>query len=81
MGREEKDSNSSTRFTKRNTYSGTFKAKVVLELLRGRRSLNELAHDYNLHPNQIKNWKSRLLRQASYVLEDKRRKKRASDNA
>jgi transposase len=61
------------RVKKRNTYSGSFKAKVVLELMLGERGLTELADQYGVHPNQIKNWKSRLLKQAPSVLEDKRR--------
>ncbi len=59
---------------KRNTYSGVFKAKVVLDLIKGDKSLNVLANQYGLHPNQIKNWKSILLKQAPEILEDKRRK-------
>lgn len=59
---------------KRKIYSGSFKAKIVIELLRGKKDLKELADQYNVHPNQIKNWKSTLLKQARYVLEDKRRK-------
>ncbi len=58
---------------RRKSYSGDFKAKVVEELLKGRRSLNELADQYGLHPNQIKNWKSQLFKRAHLVLEDKRR--------
>lgn len=57
----------------RRSYSGDFKAKVVEELLKGRKSLNELADHYGLHPNQIKNWKSLLFKRAHLVLEDKRR--------
>ena len=58
---------------KRRSYSGDFKAKVLEELLKGRRSLSELADHYGLHPNQIKNWKSQLFKRAHLVLEDKRR--------
>ncbi len=58
---------------KRKTYAGTFKAMVVTELICGKKSLTELAARYNLHPNQIKNWKSELLKQASTIFEDKRR--------
>jgi transposase len=66
---------------KRNTYSGSFKAKVVLELICGERGLTELADQYRVHPNQIKNWKSRLLKQAPCVLKDKRRiRKKACDD-
>jgi transposase-like protein len=60
----------------RKTYTGEFKVAVVLELLCGRKSLADLAALYELHPNQIKNWKSRLLKQAIYIFDDKRRKAR-----
>ncbi len=59
---------------RRKTFSGSFKAKIVIELLKGKKSLKELANQYEVHPNQIKNWKSTFLKQASYVLEDKRKK-------
>ena len=59
---------------KRKTYTGVFKARVVLELIRDRKSLTELAAQYELHPNQIKNWKSLFLKQAVDIFDDKRRK-------
>jgi transposase-like protein len=37
----------------RRLHSGEFKAKVVLEALRGERTINELAADYGVHPRQI----------------------------
>ena len=60
---------------KRKTYDGLFKARVVVEWLSGKNDLDELADRYGIHPNQIKNWKSLLLKRASQVLEDKRRLK------
>ncbi len=57
----------------RKIFEGNFKAKVVVELLKGKKSLSELALQYDLHPNQIKNWKSLLLKRAGSLLEDKRR--------
>jgi transposase-like protein len=60
---------------KRKTYEGLFKARVVSEWISGKRNLNELAERYSIHPNQIKNWKSLLLKGASQVLDDKRRSK------
>lgn len=59
---------------KRKTYSGAFKARVLGELLNGRKDLKELARQYHLHPNQIKNWKSLMLKRAPLILEDKRRR-------
>jgi transposase-like protein len=61
---------------KRKTYSGDFKARVVLELIRNKKGLTELADQYELHPNQIKNWKSIFLKQAMNIFEDKRRSRR-----
>jgi|GEM_PF-5985412 len=58
---------------KRRTYSGAYKARVVLELFSGTKTLQELAEEHELHPNQIKNWKSRFLRNAPSLLEDNRR--------
>lgn len=58
----------------RNTYSGTFKAKIVRAWINGEKTLLALAEENDLHPNQIKNWKSALLKEAEKVLEDKRRK-------
>lgn len=60
------------RVKKRKSYSGDFKAKVLSELLNGKKSLRELADQYQIHPNQIKNWKSLLMKRAQFVLEDKR---------
>jgi transposase-like protein len=58
---------------KRKTYSGTFKAKVVIEFLGGKSSLEELAQRYQVHPNQIKNWKTLLYKRAHLIFVDKRR--------
>ena len=60
---------------KRKLYDGYFKAQVVSEWINNKASLKELAKRYDIHPNQIKNWKSLLLKGASYLLEDKRRTK------
>ncbi len=58
----------------RKTYSGKFKAKVVVEWMEGKKGLIDIAEKYQLHPNQIKNWKSLLLKNAHILLEDRRRK-------
>ena len=63
---------------KRKTYSGAFKAKIVHDLINGNKSLLDLADKYQIHPNQIKNWKSILLKNADQILEDKRRSRQKS---
>jgi transposase-like protein len=62
---------------RRKTSTGSFKFRVVLELLKGKKTLVELAEEYQVHPNQIKNWKSLLLKRGSDILEDKRRSKKS----
>jgi len=57
----------------RKTYTGAFKAQVVLDLIHGKKSLAELATQNELHPNQIKNWKSFFLKQAINIFDDKRK--------
>ena len=64
---------------RRRAYAGDFKAKVVVEFLKGKKSLIDLAMEYDLHPNQIKNWRSILLKRAGAILEDKRRFRSKSD--
>jgi transposase-like protein len=48
---------------KRQTRSGGFKAKVALEAIKGQRTVNEIASDYDLHPNQVTQWKKQALDQ------------------
>jgi len=43
---------------KRQTYAPSFKAKVVMEAIRERKTSTELADRYKIHPVQIRNWKA-----------------------
>ena len=52
--------------TRRN-FSPDFKAKVALEALKEQHTLSELAAKFNLHPNQISEWKKQLLASSSSV--------------
>jgi transposase-like protein len=51
----------------RRKFSADFKAKVVLEALKERNTVEELAKKYELHPNQIHLWKKEFLNNASLV--------------
>jgi len=56
----------------RRSFTSAFKTKVVLELLRGERELNEIAAAYEIAPNQLRNWKSEFLENADVVFDRKR---------
>ena len=55
-----------TRRPRRN-HSPAFKAKVALAAIKGDRTLAELAQHFDVHPNQITQWRSQLLEGASGV--------------
>ena len=48
----------------RGNHAPAFKAKVALAALKGDRTLAELAQQFDVHPNQITQWKSQLLERA-----------------
>ena len=58
----------------RRKFSASFKTKIVLEALKERYTLSELAQKHDLHPNQIAAWKREFLAQAESVFDqpDKR---------
>ncbi len=52
---------------KRKRRSAQFKFRVALEAARGTKTLNELSSEYEVHPSQISEWKSRLLKDGTSV--------------
>lgn len=57
---------------KRRNFSSKFKAKVALEAIKERKTLSEIAQQYELHPNQITTWKKELVAHSSELFEKKR---------
>ena len=51
----------------RRNHSAGFKAKVALAAVRGDRTLSELASQFDVHPNQITQWKTQLLDRAAQL--------------
>ena len=51
----------------RRNHAPAFKAKVALAAIKGEKTLAELAHQFDVHPNQITHWKTQLLEGAAGV--------------
>lgn len=52
---------------KRRNHSSAFKAKVALAAVKNDRTLAELAEQFDVHPNQIQDWRKRLLNDADQL--------------
>ena len=54
---------------KRRNHSASFKAKVALAAIRGEKTLAELSEQFDVHQNQIQDWRRKLLDQADRVFD------------
>jgi len=45
----------------RKRYTAQFKAQMVQETLKEEKTLNQLAAEHGVHPNQLKRWKATVL--------------------
>ena len=55
--------------TKRKVYSADFKAKLVLQVLEGEQTINEIASKYEILPTNLKNWKKMFLENMSLAFD------------
>ncbi len=62
----------------RRNHGAAFKAKVALEAIKGEQTIVELSERFQVHPNQITEWKKQLLERAEEVFaKDKKTHRRA----
>ena len=69
---------------KRKQYTMQFKFKVALEAAKGGKTINQLASDYDLHPNQVSAWKKQLLEEGPGLFSrgnDRRQEQQAAQEA
>ena len=57
---------------RRRQHSGEFKAKVVVQALKGAKTVNEIASTYGVHPVQVAQWKRQALDELPHVFGDGR---------
>jgi transposase-like protein len=57
----------------RRAIDATLKTKIVLEALRGNKSVVDLARQYGVHPNQIYTWKKQVENYAVFAFDPQTR--------
>jgi putative transposase len=53
----------------RNHYSAAFKFQVALAAAKGDKTINEVASEHSVHPNQVSQWKRQLLEEGARVFD------------
>lgn len=53
----------------RKKLSSSFKAKVAMEAIMGKKKVTEIASEHGVHPNQVSAWKTELLQNMQTVFE------------
>ena len=61
---------------KRRNHSAAFKAKIAMAAAKGDKTIAELASEYQVHPNQITQWKNQLFESLPEIFSRRRRKDR-----
>ena len=64
---------------KRRNHSPVFKSKVALAALLTDKTIAELSEQFDVHPNQITDWKRQLQENAASVFGEKREKEKEPD--
>ena len=65
----------------RRNHSASFKAKVALEAVKKEKTIAQLSSEYGVHPNQITQWRRRLLDEIPDIFSRKRKKKETDAEA
>ena len=65
----------------RRQHSAEFKSKVALEALKEQRTLSQICEQYQLHANQICDWKKVILEQSVTLFDKKNQRLVVSESA
>lgn len=64
---------------KRNVNKPEFKAKVALETVRGRLTINQISKQFEVHPNQISKWKKQFLKSLPQIFDNSKQPSAEAD--
>ncbi len=65
----------------RKSFTTEFKAKVALAAIRQERTINEIASEHGVHPNQVSDWKREAIAGLKETFSVKRGRKKADESA
>jgi transposase-like protein len=65
----------------RKSFTAEFKAKVALVAVRQERTINEIASEHGVHPNQVSDWKREAIAGLKETFSVKRGRKKADEAA
>ena len=63
----------------RRKFSAAFKTKVALEAIKEKETVQQLASKFEVHPNQITQWKREFLEGAEQIFSKKKDEEKAND--
>jgi putative transposase len=56
----------------RRKHDASFKARIALEAVKGEKTIAQLASEYAIHPNQIRQWRQQLLDMLPEIFSNRR---------
>jgi transposase-like protein len=59
---------------KRRRHEPEFKARVALEALKGAKTINQIAKEYDIHPVQVSDWKKTMTEGLTDIFGSRRKK-------
>jgi putative transposase len=65
----------------RKTFTTEFKVKIALEAIKGQRTVNEIASQYGVHPNQVTQWKRQAIESLPEVFSTRRERAAEDEEA